>query len=217
MTAVLPSKYHITKCQTMPGGTWCGCYTAVKDISRIPICKIHGKHADQGAQEVLGKLRVAGYGGPVLTQFPVFSEGNQNVSRNHASMDRSDEGIRRKGGKGKGKGGEYHSGLLKVDILLCSMSSTHLAAVEVQGENHADTRVKTRDGTKKRAADFLPDCRLFEMSSKKPKVDIPAEGVPSNSSASSMRPKRAKMPPTWLRNTLSPQSSKACEAVAFLR
>lgn len=218
VTEAMPSNYHITRCQAKDG-SWCGCYTALKDKSGIPNCKIHGENADQGAEAVLGKVQGAGYAGPVFTQFPIYSEGKQCVSRHHASMDRSNDGRQRKGGQGKGKGGQYHGGTQKVDILLCSWSCKRLAAIEVQGENHREGRVKRRDRGKKRGVDFLADCSFFEMSgqsAKEPKGQVTTQAGTSGSIASS-RSKREIATPIRLQNTLSPQRCIAHEVVAFLR
>lgn len=214
VTDVLPANYHITKCQTKPDGTCCECYTAVKDVSNSPVCKVHGDNADMGAKEVLEKVRGAGYIGPVLTQFPIHSEGNKNVSRQHASMYKSTEGRGRKGQAGKGKGGQFQTHVRRLDIVLCSTSCSRLAAIEVQGEDHADGRVIDRDSDKRKVMDCVSSFRLFEMHGKKPRSGNQEQ---AGASSESRRSKRTTVPSVKLQNTLSPQRSIAHEVVAFLR
>ena len=137
--------YNITQCCDVEGKP-CGCYTALKKIQACPQCKIHGEKADAGARKALQAFCKAEYSGPVFTQFPIYSEMGRNVSRAQPSMARANKS------KGKARGGIFRKGVLKLDLLLSSAgSSPRFVAVEVQGKNHRDKRVKHRDGNKVRA------------------------------------------------------------------
>ena len=118
-------------------------------------CKIHGKKPDEGAGAAWTALINAGLCGPVLTQFPILSLGNQ--SRALPSMNRSSKGVQ------KSKGGIFSKNFLRLDMLLCSGSGTHFAAIEVQGSNHGESRIEHRDVAKAKAVARMPCVKLFEM------------------------------------------------------
>lgn len=146
----MPDGYHITQCCTSEGVA-CGCYTALK---RKPsrgwaACKVHGPKADHGASDALQAVRDAGYKGPVLTQFPLFSEGTRRVSRKQAKMSKK---------QGRGRGGQFNASKLKVDMMFCNPDVPCFVALEVQGTDHCVERIVKRDVVKQCAVESMQDC-----------------------------------------------------------
>lgn len=153
---LLPQGYNIVKCINKEHQP-CGCYTALKSSKQESFCKIHGPQADKGAEAALTSLFKAGLCGPVLTQCPLYTEAGKHQSRALPSFNRTSKGVR------KSKGGVFSKSVLKLDILLCSASGTHFAAVEVQGSSHRDARNKHRDAIKAAAVAQTGNMRLFDF------------------------------------------------------
>lgn len=153
---LLPRGYKLFRCCNNTEEP-CGCFTALKTghVNVMPPCKVHGLKADKGAEDALNLIVKAGYCGPVVTQFPLYTEPGKNVSRALPSMNRTNKGV------GKRKGGVFSKGTMKVDIMLSS--GDNLAAVEVQGLSHNDPRNKHRDAIKAAALHKLGKLEYFEM------------------------------------------------------
>lgn len=154
----LPQGYKLMKCFSSEGQP-CGCWTAQKrrpDKGWVS-CKVHSARADQGAEGVLKSIQDAGYGGAVLTQFPIFSVEGKKQSRKQARMSKS------KTKKGASTGGQYSKYTWKVDLVLAHSDLPKFAAVEVQGADHNKTRISQRDNVKKRAIESIPGFKFFEM------------------------------------------------------
>ena len=194
----LPRGYNLFKCASNKGD-FCGCYTALKKkhASERPKCKIHGVKADVGAEPALRALKRAGYEGPVVTQFPVFSLCGKHVSRALPSMNKSTKGVC------KAKGGVFSSRCLKLDMLLVSpVCSSVFAVIEVQGKNHSDARVLHRDCMKYNA--IIGKFAVFELSGCD--VQYTSRGSRSRQCASACES-----------DMLPHLDSKAAEAVEYLR
>lgn len=161
MMELLPEGYEVVECHRQDGDP-CGCLIPLKrpDAKQGVLCKVHGPKADQGAAKALQAIKKAGYSGPVMTQFPVFSEAGKKQSRLLPAMNRS---VQR-------RGGVFRKGVLKVDMMLSSSGpNPNIAAVEVQGRNHdVDNRVEHRDEIKARCVECLHRCELFEVDTCEP-------------------------------------------------
>lgn len=205
--AVIPKGWELRDCVEKKDGHPCGCITAGKISARstkTPICKVHGEHADQGARENLRKLREKGFAGPVFTQIPVYELGDKHQSRDDV--------------------GRFTGRPLRADMLLCGMSSSNVALIEVQGSQHSRGIIMKRDQRKQQAMGKL-GCKVkcFEVNvAKSVASDDVGSGqgvVGQNAGEQSacVGSKRKRKQPSWLNDSFTDQDSIIAEIVQWVQ
>lgn len=204
VSRVLPKGYVLKSCTTKDGP--CGCLTALKESSKavMPVCKIHGDHGHEGTEQNLNKLRENGYIGPVFTQFPVFEEGSKNVSRNN---------------------GRFSSRPQRLDMLLCAMTTSKIAAIQVKGVHRGGAKAQAKHGKKVDAVDGFEDCLYVELEGKKSNAkgktgsgqEAHAQSPPELEPSARVGSKRPRTASSKVRETVSHQDSIFAEIVNFLR
>lgn len=112
-----------------------GCGQACK----APQCTAHGVTQDSGCNALVQMLKVRGYSGSVIVQFPIKLDPVHNVSR-------------KKPGCKYGTGGQYSNETYKLDIALLCASTASLVAVEMQGTSHGRSSAQVADAAKEQAA-----------------------------------------------------------------
>ena len=216
----IPKKHVIRKCSTKADGSLChcGCYTVVKETPRssifYPVCKIHGGNADRGAKQYLDKIREYGYTGIVMTQFPIYGEGSKNVTRKMKGNKRSGGTLKKK------QAGQYQKKVLRVDMMLCSMSTSSIAAVEIQGADHDAKEQKERDNSKAAIVEKLPGVSMFRLKV----ADLPVSSTggghghaSSGQPSCSVRQQRRTQKPSRYEDMVPHGESEIMQLIQFLK
>lgn len=212
----LPKGHVIRECSIEAGSLChCGCYTVVKAAASTrnfyPICKIHGGNADQGAKQYLQRIRDHGYTGIVITQFPIYGEGSKNVTRKQKGKKNSGGGVKRR------QAGQYQKKVLRVDMLLCGMSTPALAAVEIQGAGHGAKQQKDRDKSKAAIVEKLPGVSVFELAVSDLTGNMSGGGHAASGQSCSVRPQRCTQIPSKYQDMVLHGDSRIMELVKYLK
>ena len=126
-----------SKCKA--AGTCCKTTVGCAQACSSPQCSAHGVTQDSGCNALVERLRVHGFNGNVIVQFPLKFDPVHNVSR-------------KKNGSKHGAGGQYSQEVYKLDIVLVRAGAHGLVAVEMQGSSHKRSSAAMIDAAKEQAA-----------------------------------------------------------------